>query len=103
MHGRLRNPPAFLVVLLTSASSLRLAATPQRSRRARVPESRAWAGDRAQVIPKPGGTVRVLVGPLAGEAATVTAVLKDRYQVELELPSGAKVLSEYEHVSKKAT
>lgn len=53
-----------------------------------------------QVVPKAGGSVKVLLGRHRGEVATVVEVLKEDFVARLELRSGQQVLQEYEYFSK---
>lgn len=50
-----------------------------------------------------GGRVKILLGKWAGEVAEVMDILKDDFQVRIELKSGKRVREEYEHISKYAT
>lgn len=54
-----------------------------------------------QVIPTPGGQVKVVLGAHAGEVAEVIEIHTSDFQVEIELRStGERVFKEYEHVCK---
>ena len=44
----------------------------------------------------------ILLGPHQGARGAVLDILKDKFLVRVELPSGKEVLEEYEHVSKYA-
>jgi hypothetical protein len=53
-----------------------------------------------QVIPKVGGNVMILLGRYAGEVAEVVEILRDDFQVKVQLASKKLIREEYEHVSK---
>jgi sRNA-binding protein len=53
-----------------------------------------------QVIPKVGGQVMILLGRWLGEVADVVEILRDDFQVRVQLASGKLIREEYEHVSK---
>lgn len=55
-----------------------------------------------QVIPKAGGTLRIVSGQYSGKVARVLAIHTGKFQAEVELESGEVVFKEYEHICKLA-
>ena len=53
-----------------------------------------------QVIPKPGGAVKVVNGLHRGVVATVEELLVDKFQAKIRLANGSSFLAEYEHICK---